>query len=95
MTFSGLTIHFTVQNVITAVTSIVTIASGICALTPTPKPGSFWGKIYGFIELAALTVGKAKQTGIPAVDEAVKLAQAVEAAKAKAGITTSSGPAVT
>lgn len=46
------------------VTSVVTAASAIAAITPTPKAGSRWSKLYKIIDFAALNVGKAKDTGI-------------------------------
>jgi hypothetical protein len=88
MDTATITQHLTLQNIITAATTVVTIASAVCAILPTPNPTTTLGKIYRLIEMAALTFGKAKQTGIPAVDEAVKLALAAEAAKAGAGVTT-------
>lgn len=44
-------------------TAVVTLASTICAITPTPKPGSIWSKVYRVIEFLAINVGKAKDTG--------------------------------
>jgi len=44
-------------------TAVVTLASTVAALTPTPKPGSIWAKVYSFIDLLALNIGKAKQIG--------------------------------
>jgi hypothetical protein len=46
------------------VASVVTTASAIAAITPTPKPGSRWAKLYKIIDFAALNIGKAKQTGV-------------------------------
>lgn len=65
--------------------AVVTAASGICALTPTPNPNTTLGKAYRIVEVLGLLVGKAKQTGIvpenPAVDavagDAVKVAAEV------------------
>jgi hypothetical protein len=42
------------------VTSIVCVASIVCAITPTPKDDALIGKLYKAIELLALNVGKAK-----------------------------------
>ena len=53
----------TVVDVVAWVTGIVTIASIIVALTPTPKDDEMLGKLYKILELFALTIGKAKQTG--------------------------------
>ena len=44
-------------------TAAIALASAITAATPTPKRGSFWAKVYGFIERAALNIGKAKDKG--------------------------------
>lgn len=43
---------------------IVTGASAFCAATSTPDPNSTRGKIYRYIEFAALLVGRAKQEGL-------------------------------
>jgi hypothetical protein len=43
------------------VTSAVTLASAVAAVTPTPKTGSVWSKVYKVIDLLALNFGKAKQ----------------------------------
>lgn len=43
---------------------IVTTASIITAGTRTPNPNTFWGKCYRVLELFALVVGKAKQSGL-------------------------------
>jgi len=39
---------------------IVTIASAIAALTPTPKDDKWIGKLYKIIDVFALNIGKAK-----------------------------------
>lgn len=44
-------------------TAVVTLASTIAAVTPTPKPGSLWAKVYAVIDFLALNIGKAKQIG--------------------------------
>ena len=44
-------------------TAAIALASAITAATPTPKKGSFWAKVYGFIDCAALNIGKAKDKG--------------------------------
>ena len=51
------------DQIIGALTSIVTGASALAALTPTPKDDSFIGKLYKVIDFLALNIGKAKQTG--------------------------------
>ena len=42
-------------------TTAIALASGIAALTPTPKAGTFLAKLYSVIDFLALNVGKAKQ----------------------------------
>jgi len=51
------------DQIIDALTAIVTGASAIAALTPTPKDDTFLGKAYKVVDWLALNVGKAKQTG--------------------------------
>ena len=50
-----------IMNIVGMVTSIVCIASIVCAITPTPKDDALIGKLYKAIELLALNIGKAKQ----------------------------------
>jgi hypothetical protein len=45
-------------------TSVVTVASAICAITPTPNPTTKWGKIYMILEFLAINIGKAKDKGV-------------------------------
>jgi len=42
-------------------TTIVTVASLVAASTPTPKDDQWIGKLYKFIDLLALNIGKAKE----------------------------------
>jgi len=35
--------------------------SAVCALTPTPKDDAFARKLYRFIEIGGLVIGRAKQ----------------------------------
>jgi hypothetical protein len=44
-------------------TAVVTLASAVVAVTPTPKKGSKLGLAYKFIDILALNVGKAKDKG--------------------------------
>jgi hypothetical protein len=44
-------------------TAVVALASAIAACTPTPKSGTTMSKLYAVIDLLALNIGKAKQTG--------------------------------
>jgi predicted outer membrane lipoprotein len=45
------------------VAAIISLASAIAAITPTPKPGTPLAKVYGIIDFLALNIGKAKDTG--------------------------------
>jgi hypothetical protein len=51
------------DQIIGALTSIVTGASALAALTPTPKDDSLMGKLYKVIDFLALNIGKAKDKG--------------------------------
>tara|TARA_R110002020_G_scaffold165813_1_gene353521 strand:+ start:30 stop:284 length:255 start_codon:yes stop_codon:yes gene_type:complete len=51
-----------ITETITIVTSIVCIASIVCSLTETPKDDAMIGRLYKILEIAALNIGKAKQT---------------------------------
>jgi hypothetical protein len=45
------------------VTAAVTLASAICALTPTPAEGTWQSKVYKVVEFLAINIGKAKDKG--------------------------------
>jgi|TARA_Y100000356_G_scaffold95061_1_gene80451 hypothetical protein len=47
-------------NIIAIIMAIVTGASIIAAITPTPKDDVWIGKIYKLIDVMALNIGKAK-----------------------------------
>ena len=51
------------DQIISALTSIVTGASALAALTPTPKDDSIVGKLYKMVDFLALNIGKAKDKG--------------------------------
>lgn len=51
------------DQIITAITSIVTGASALAALTPTPKDDTLIGKLYKVVDVLALNIGKAKDKG--------------------------------
>ena len=51
----------TILDYINALTAFVTACSVITALTPTPKDDLLISKIYKFLEIGALVVGKAKK----------------------------------
>jgi len=48
-------------SAISWITIIVTVASLVAASTPTPKDDLWIGKLYKFIDLLALNIGKAKE----------------------------------
>ena len=48
--------------VLDGASKIVLSASVITAMTPTPDPTTLLGKIYQYIEIAALVVGRAKDS---------------------------------
>ena len=50
-----------IMNLVQWITTIVTVASIIAASTPTPKDDMWIGKLYKFIDMLALNIGKAKQ----------------------------------
>ena len=50
-----------IVTIINTVTTIVTVASIIAASTPTPKDDEWIAKLYKFIDLLAINIGKAKQ----------------------------------
>jgi len=49
-------------DIIMWITTIVTVASIVAASTPTPKDDVWIGKLYKFVDLLALNIGKAKET---------------------------------
>ena len=50
----------TLMSLVQWITTIVTVASIIAASTPTPKDDEWIGKLYKFIDLLAVNIGKAK-----------------------------------
>jgi hypothetical protein len=48
------------ETIISYVTAIISAASIIAAITPTPKDDSFIAKVYAIIDLLAVNIGKAK-----------------------------------
>tara|TARA_R100000152_G_C6651145_1_gene92728 strand:+ start:96 stop:284 length:189 start_codon:yes stop_codon:yes gene_type:complete len=48
------------SDLVAILTGIVSVASAIAALTPTPKDDGIVKKIYGVVDMLALNVGKAK-----------------------------------
>ena len=51
-----------VMSMVTWVTLIVTVSSLIAATTSTPKDDVWIGKIYKFIDMLALNIGRAKES---------------------------------
>tara|TARA_R100000995_G_scaffold39637_1_gene18328 strand:+ start:153 stop:350 length:198 start_codon:yes stop_codon:yes gene_type:complete len=50
-----------IMDIISYLTMAVTVASAIAATTPTPKDDVLVGKLYKFVDLLAINIGKAKQ----------------------------------
>jgi hypothetical protein len=50
-----------IVNALSWITVVVTVASLIAASTPTPKDDLWIGKLYKFLDLLALNIGKAKE----------------------------------
>jgi len=50
-----------IVEIIMWITTIVTVASIVAASTPTPKDDAWIGKLYKFVDLLALNIGKAKE----------------------------------
>ena len=61
------TITSNADVILSTITGIITIASIFIAGTKTPDPDTVLGKIYKAVEFLSLTIGKAKETGKPAV----------------------------
>jgi len=51
-----------IVSALTYITMIVTVASLVAASTPTPKDDAWIGKLYKFVDVLALNIGKAKET---------------------------------
>src|SRR5260370_66833 len=54
-----------VETFLAVLGTIVTAASALAAATPTPAPGTRAARLYRYLEIAALLVGRAKETGPP------------------------------
>ena len=48
------------SDLVAILSGIVSVASAIAALTPTPKDDGIVKKVYGVVDMLALNVGKAK-----------------------------------
>ena len=49
------------MDIVSIVTTIVTVASIIASVTLTPKDDEWIAKLYKFVDLLAVNIGKAKQ----------------------------------
>ncbi len=64
----------TVANFLAIIMAIISVSSLIAAVTKTPKDDVWIGKLYKFIDICALNIGKAKDKGQEAwVEELYKL----------------------
>ena len=50
-----------IETVIAIVTAVVTLASLVASVTPTPKDNAVIAKLYKVIDLLALNIGHAKE----------------------------------
>tara|TARA_R100001163_G_C5059502_1_gene196199 strand:+ start:356 stop:523 length:168 start_codon:yes stop_codon:yes gene_type:complete len=53
----------TFANFLAIIMAIISVASIIAAVTPTPKDDVWIGKLYKLIDLCALNIGRAKDKG--------------------------------
>jgi|TARA_R100001594_G_scaffold799_1_gene3234 hypothetical protein len=53
----------TIGNILALIMAIISVASIIAAITPTPKDDVWIGKLYKLIDLCALNIGRAKDKG--------------------------------
>lgn len=51
----------TIADIANIATAVISVASIIAALTPTPKDDVWMVKVYRFIDILAINIGKAKQ----------------------------------
>ena len=56
----------TIGNALAIIMAIISVASIIAAITPTPKDDVWIGKLYKLIYLCALNIGRAKDKGLEA-----------------------------
>lgn len=49
-----------IWNLLMIIPIVISICSVIVALTPTPKDDKIWAKVYTYLEVLALAIGKAK-----------------------------------
>ena len=49
-----------IWNILMVIPVVISICSVIVALTPTPEDDKVWAKVYKYLEVLALAIGKAK-----------------------------------
>jgi|TARA_B100001057_G_C22831614_1_gene943609 hypothetical protein len=49
-----------IWNILMVIPVVISICSVIVALTPTPADDKVWAKVYKYLEVLALAIGKAK-----------------------------------
>jgi hypothetical protein len=49
-----------IWNLLMIIPIVISIASLIISLTPTPQDDKVWAKVYKYLEVLALAIGKAK-----------------------------------
>jgi hypothetical protein len=49
-----------IWNILMVIPVVISICSVIVALTPTPSDDKVWAKVYKYLEVLALAIGKAK-----------------------------------
>ena len=49
-----------IWNILMVIPVVISICSVIVALTPTPADDKLWAKVYKWLEVLALAIGKAK-----------------------------------
>jgi len=49
-----------IWNILMVIPIVISICSVIVALTPTPADDKVWAKVYKYLEVFALAIGKAK-----------------------------------
>lgn len=69
MDFSFISNSPKLNEAISIISTVIAVASAICAATPTPATNTVWGKIYRVIEFLAINLGKAKQVATEIKDE--------------------------
>lgn len=57
-----------VWQIIEAIPIVVMVCSAVTASTPTPKDDILWAKVYKWIDIFAINIGKAKEVGKPSKD---------------------------